>query len=288
MPEGVPGIIMTIHTFGEYLDFHPHLHALVADGLFARDGTFHVLPEVPIKPLEDLFQAKMLRWLVQAKLLPPERALVLRSWKHSGFNVHHGDRVAPEAKADLEELAQYILRNPFSVEKMTMESPTDMIIYRSRLNPKINRNFQIFTPTDFLASITLHIPEKNVQMLRYYGWYSNKMRGVRRRSMPAELAAAQLRQGITPPPPKKLPSKKWRDLIMQVWHTDPLRCPKCQSIMRVIAIIDHREVAEKILRSMGLWSGQPARPPPAESGDWTRHPCLDVDPMPDYENVLCD
>jgi hypothetical protein len=24
-PKGVPGIIMTLHTFGEYLDFHPHL-----------------------------------------------------------------------------------------------------------------------------------------------------------------------------------------------------------------------------------------------------------------------
>ena len=37
-PEGVPGIIMTLHTFGEYLDFHPHVHALVADGLFLREA----------------------------------------------------------------------------------------------------------------------------------------------------------------------------------------------------------------------------------------------------------
>ena len=65
----------------------------------------------------------------------------------------------PEAKADLEALAQYILRNPFSVKKMTLESPTDMVIYRSRLNAKINRNFEVFTATDFLAAITQHIPD---------------------------------------------------------------------------------------------------------------------------------
>jgi len=53
------------------------------------------------------------------------------SWKHSGFNLHAGERVPPEANADLEGLAQYILRNPFSVEKMTLESPGDMVIYRS-------------------------------------------------------------------------------------------------------------------------------------------------------------
>ena len=66
----------------------------------------------------------------------------------------------PQARADLEDLAQYILRNPFSVEKMTLESPSDNVIYRSRLNAKINRNFEVFTPTDFLAAVTQHIPDK--------------------------------------------------------------------------------------------------------------------------------
>ena len=44
-------------------------------------------------------------------------------------------------------LEEYILRNPFSVEKMTLEWPADMVIYRSRLNAKINRNFEVFTAT---------------------------------------------------------------------------------------------------------------------------------------------
>jgi hypothetical protein len=27
-PDGEPGIVMAIQTFGEYLDFNPHLHAI--------------------------------------------------------------------------------------------------------------------------------------------------------------------------------------------------------------------------------------------------------------------
>ena len=286
-------VILTLHTFGEYLDFHPHVHALVADGLFTRDGVFHPLPELPIKPLEELFRAHVLKLLVTLKLLPPERVQVLHSWKHSGFNVHAGDSVPPEHKAELEKLAQYILRNPFSVKKMTMESPTDTIIYRSKLNLKINRNFEVFTPTDFLAAITQHIPDKGAQMVRYYGWYSNKMRGQRHRAQNGGAASAPLRPPSTPPPPAKLPSKKWRDLILQVWHSDPLICPKCRHSMRVIAVIDQRVVIEKILRHLGQWNGTPplapARAPPAaNTGPWSREPCDDVDPMPDYENVLTD
>ncbi|MHC4685889.1 MAG: transposase, partial [Planctomycetota bacterium] len=34
---------------------------------------------------------------------------------------------------------------------------------------------------EFLAAITQHIPEKSFQMVRYYGWYSNKSRGIRKR-----------------------------------------------------------------------------------------------------------
>ena len=284
-------LVLTRHTFGEYLDFHPQVHALVADGLFTRDGTFHPVPGLPLKPLEELFRANISQLLVALKLLPPERVQVLLSWKHSGFNVHAGQPVPPENQAELEKLAQYILRNPFSVAKMTMESPTDSIIYRGELNPKNNRNFEVFTPADFLAAITQQIPDQGAQMVRYYGWYSNKMRG--QRAQASGAPALPLRPPSTPPPPAKLPAKKWRDLIRQVWHTDPRICPHCQHPLRVMAVIDPRAVIEKILRHLGLWSGTPplapARAPPAaDAGPWTRAPFDDVDPMPDYENVLTE
>ena len=87
LPDGLPGMVMAIHTFGEYMDFHPHLHALVADGLFVRSGLFHVLPDVSLKPLEELFRARVITFLVDKGLLPPERATMLRGWGHSGFNI---------------------------------------------------------------------------------------------------------------------------------------------------------------------------------------------------------
>jgi len=58
-----------------------------------------------------------------------------------------------------EQLCQYVLGNPFSVEKITLESPNDIIIYRSKLYPKINRNFEVLDPVDFLAVLSQHLSD---------------------------------------------------------------------------------------------------------------------------------
>ena len=74
-----------------------------------------------------------------------------------------------DEREDLERLAQYIVRNPFSVEKMRVNQAGDAITYRSEMSEKIHRNFEIFSPCDFIAAITQHIPDKSFQLVRYYG-----------------------------------------------------------------------------------------------------------------------
>jgi hypothetical protein len=32
------------HTPGDYVNWHPHIYAIVADGLFRRGGVFYVMP----------------------------------------------------------------------------------------------------------------------------------------------------------------------------------------------------------------------------------------------------
>ncbi len=82
--------------------------------------------------------------------------------------------------------------------------------------------------------------------------------------------------------PRRIPSAKWRELIKKVWEADPLLCPKCSRKMRIVALIDDREVIERILRHLGLWVQGvrvfPARAPP-EAAEWVIEPCYD-DPFP--------
>jgi len=252
LPEGIAGIVMVIHTFGEYLDFHPHLHALVADGLFTRSGLFHVLPDVSLQPLEELFRVRVITFLLEKGLLPPKRARML----------------------------------------LHVTDPGGSIVYRSEINPKIKRNFEVFSPADFIAAVTQHIPDKNFQQVRYYGWYSNKMRGQREKRAAERVEVADEESveviDVSGHQPRRIPSKKWRELIKKVWEADPLLCPNCGGEMRIVGLINERDVIERILRHLGLWEPSvravPARDPPGEelipagSDLW-----LDEEPFPDYE-----
>ena len=51
--------IFTVQTAGEALNFHPHLHGLLADGYW-KGGVFTRLPEVDLKPIEEAFAERVL------------------------------------------------------------------------------------------------------------------------------------------------------------------------------------------------------------------------------------
>jgi len=300
-PAGQLGMVMTIHTFGEYMGYNSHLHALVADGLFMESGMFYVAPRLSTRPLEELFRVRVIKMLVEEGLLAEELARKLLSWTHSGFSVHNGKPIDRNDADGLERVAQYIIRNPFSEQKMTYNEETGTVIYRSRKHANTKRNFEVFTAQDFIAAITQHIPDKGFQMVRYYGWYSNRARGDRAKHAAAEQnSLCNLHViDVSDYQPRRLPSKKWRELIKKVWEIDPLECPRCGREMKMIALIDDRAVIERILRSLGLWSVnlQPAvinmhvtGPPEYKSGAGQddAEPIWDyaseADPFPDYDS----
>ena len=85
--------------------YHPHLHALVSDGLFRKSGTFYVMPKTDLAPLEEIFRAKVLKMLKAEGKIADELINNLMNWKHSGFSVHNGVRIAKDDEEGKENLA---------------------------------------------------------------------------------------------------------------------------------------------------------------------------------------
>jgi hypothetical protein len=127
------------------------------------------------------------------------------------------------------------------------------VIYQSR-DCKTSKTFDAL---DWLAQLTTHIPSKNEQMVRYYGYYSNKSRGMRKQADKEDDVPALIDSDLS----TKEFRRNWARLIQKVYEVNPLLCPKCQGEMRVISVIEDADVIRKILKHLDLWEVK-ARPPP--------------------------
>ena len=275
-----PGAVFAIQTFGQLIHYHPHIHALVTDGAFTPDGHFIPLPaNLGHEPFLRIWENNVFSLLLEENRIEPAVVRRIRSWRHSGFNVDRSVRLAAGDRAGAERLAQYMARSPFSLARLVRIGPDGQVIYRAEkdhpqrfpalhsaeLFPGIKRNFQIFQPLDFLAAIFQHIPDKGEHPIRYYGYYSNKARGMR-----AKQARAAVAPDDQPPTPAKhapLDRRRWAMLIKKIYHADPLRCPHCGGTMKVIAVIEAHQgdVIRKILQHCGLWHDPPPRGPPRQT-----------------------
>lgn len=281
LQDGVPGVILSIHTFGDYPEkFHPHIHAIVSDGLFLKTGAFYVMPDVDLKPLEEIFRAKVFNMLKEEGKIDDDIIKKLMDWRHSGFSVHNKARIARDDEKGRVALAQYIIRNSFSLEKLTYNQEAGTVIYRSKMSQgKSKKNFQIYTAEKFIAAITQHIPEKSFQMVRYYGWYSNKSRGLREKQdnltpdgQPLDKTDEAIEIiDVSEYKPRRIPSKQWRDCIKKIYEADPLCCPKSGGEMKIVSFITDQEVIRQILKHLGLWIPAPTRDPPNTNSSPKNH-----------------
>jgi hypothetical protein len=334
----IPGMIAGIQTFGELIHFHPHIHAIASEGAFLPDGTFVCLPRMNADRLLETWQTKVFELLLAAEKIDQQTIDQMRSWPHSGFSVDQSVYLSPRDTTGLERLAQYILRCPFSLARVVRLTDDGSLIYRAEqdhcrrfpgpasadLRGGPRRNFQVFSALDFLAELTQHIPEKGEHLVRYYGWYSHRQRGIRaKRSGSGSFSDRQsaepqktghIGQNTCPTPSARDEESKsqdvpidrsalvaeqsvggrpragslstWARLIKRVYECDPLACPECGGAMKIISFIERsqRDVVERILRHCGLWEG-PLRTMPSARAPPSR-PERDPDEPRELQLVL--
>ena len=106
-------------------------------------------------------------------------------------------------------------------------------------------------PLEFLARVVTHTPNPGQVMQRSYGWYASRTRGARRQQ---GLAAAGPAEGVTvvtvvEPVAWSLRAARarWAEWLRRIFEVDPLTCPRCQGVMRVVAVITDATVIGRIL-----------------------------------------
>jgi len=249
------------------------------NGVFRADGVFVVLPAIPVKLLERGFRIAVLKLLVAEGAIGEQLSTSMLAWRHSGFSVHNGVRVPAGDTEGRKKLAQYMLRAPLPLEKMTYDAKAGMVIYRSHMHKSLKRNFQLMPGAQWLEMLCRHIPDRFEHLVRYVGWYSTRVRGERARKVVPAAAVQAPEDGQVIAARAK---SAWARLIHKVYEVDSLECPKCGAPMHLIALIDDAAVIRRILEHLGRWAPREVRrnqrAPPKELPvrELTYHPVPDI------------
>lgn len=253
-PDCRPGIVVSVATAGDLVQWHPHAHLLLTDGAFSNDGAYHALENWDAEVVMKLFRERLLARLVERHAISEDLALKLVAWKHPGFSSHFADAIPFENKKAIEDLACYLVRAPLSLQKLVYLDGQKAVLYRSRMNPSLGRNFEAMDPLEWLARLADHIPDPGRHRTHFYAHYANRVRGER----PDEEAA---RHGDDPEPPtRRRCSPSWARLIAKVFQADPLVCRRCGGPLKVVAYITDSLAIRQILDHLDL--SPPEKPPP--------------------------
>jgi hypothetical protein len=268
--DATPATVLTIQTSGDALNHNPHLHGIIANGIFHQDASFQEL-SLDSDKLQSLFQHKVLKALLDLELITEHTVDQILSQKHSGFNVWLGDTIyANESNAKL-FISSYIDRNPVENDKIKITDNTISYQHDSTHLEKAE-----FDPLEFLATLSAHIPNKYEQTIRYYGYYSARTRGKRRKSANDDVTI--ILDDIDKP---KSINRTWASLIKRIYEVDPLVCEKCGGIMKIIAFITDWSEIQKIITNLKLPNFHPPPKIKAPTPDLDQDQDFNQDIYPD-------
>jgi hypothetical protein len=125
-----PGLVVSLATAGELLQWHPHLHLLTTDGGFTPDGRFIPLPEWDTTFLMALFRERILARLLDRHAISHQLVQKLLGWRQPGFSAHVGESIPAQDKQRLEDTAAYLVRNPLSLRKLVYLDGQQAVLYR--------------------------------------------------------------------------------------------------------------------------------------------------------------
>jgi len=179
-----PGILMTLHTWGRQLNYHPHIHCLVTAGGITSKNEWKDLDSdylLPIRVVKALFRGK-LQSFIKAALLNKELKLPDNCNMLSMMNTHRNlfkkqwsVRIQDKykhGKGVVLYLARYMKGGPINPKQIISCNNTISFRYKDHRDQRIKTlNLKL---VEFMRRMLWHVPEIGVHVVRHYGLYASK------------------------------------------------------------------------------------------------------------------
>lgn len=179
------GITSILHTWGQTLEFHPHIHSIVTGGGLKNNkwvkGKDYYLFEV--KVLSSLFRAKVLSLLKKENLSFPEELSVLEDDKILNkfleplYKKEWISYIEPP-KGRPENVIEYIGRYAFrvAISNYRIKNITDNSVTFEYKDYKDNSKIKLMTlpGIEFIRRFLMHVLPKRFTKIKHYGLLANR------------------------------------------------------------------------------------------------------------------
>jgi Putative transposase/Transposase zinc-binding domain len=191
------GVLAVLHTWGQKLDHHPHVHAVVPGGGLALDGENWraCRPNflLPVKVLGQVFRGKYLQGLRQAydtgalhlagSTLELAEPAAFAAWLDTLYNtpwvVYAKEPLGREPEQVLKYLARYTHRVAFSNSRL-VRLVKDEVTFTYKDYADGCRSKDMTLPAlEFVRRFALHVVPGRLVRIRQYGLLANRGRGER-------------------------------------------------------------------------------------------------------------
>ncbi len=234
------GFFAILHTWGQNLQHHPHIHCVVPGGGLSPDydrwigckpGFFlpvrvlsHLFRRLFLEALEDAFYEGNLRFFVETE--PLQDALAFHSLTTSMANREWVVYAKPPfggAQQALEYLGRYTHRVAISNERLLAVNNGRVTFQWKDYRHKQKHKSRVMDlgAGEFIHRILIHTLPAGFQRIRHYGFLAN-----RHREEKLDLCRKLLQDPVTellPGPTQRLA------LLATLTLPSPTRCPKCQT-----------------------------------------------------------
>ena len=221
----VPGFISILHTYGRSLIWNPHIHMILLEGGLNKDGFFPV-NFFAYASFRKRFMKVLLDLLDEEINTDEFKQLKRTLYKNlkNGFYVFSPPSKFKTVNGLIKYVTRYVSR-PVMAESRIIDYDGTYVTFwyqRHKDNKIVIEKIHAY---EFISRIILHIPEKNQKYIRYYGCYNESTKIVTQKVK--EIMRLCNEKSIE----FKRAINKWRLNIQISFNIDPIKCPKCDTIM---------------------------------------------------------
>jgi hypothetical protein len=225
------GAVAVLHTWGQTLTYHPHIHMLVPAGGLSEDGMeWTETPKkffAPIKALSAMFRGILIRlikeqWDKNTLKLPdgfPDLPTLNKKLYEKNWNVY-SKKALGGINSVLAYLGRYTHRVAISNNRLVNIKNGKVTFWYKNYRNRGRQETTTITCMEFSRRFLMHVLPNGFYKIRYYGILATANIKTKR-----EQAIALIRKTIWLP---VLEGLNAYEVYRTLTGSDPTRCPKCE------------------------------------------------------------